>query len=242
MSTAIIIPTRLAAVRLPNKPLLKIGDKPMIVWVAENATKAAAISDIGDVFVACADQEIANVLSDYGYKSLLVEQPLETGTDRVFYGAQMLKNKSYKYILNVQGDLPFVSASNINGALDALRSNNCDIGTVVSPINDIKKISDPNVVKAVIGDNLRALYFTRGISPYGDGTFYEHIGVYAYTIEALDKFIHFNRTTLENRERLEQLRAMENGLDIFVNVVKDVPISIDTEYDLNVAREFIKSM
>ena len=237
-NTVIIIPSRLSAVRLPNKPLARIRGKPMILWVVEQALK----SGLSDVYVACCDSELADLLEKNNYNYVMTDPDLPTGTDRVHAALEAL-DKDYDFIINLQGDLPFISPEIITATHKVLISSDTDISTAAYLIknHEENKLDNPNVVKAVLSYKNKALYFSRACrGPYGGGEVYEHIGIYGYTRDALCKFVKLEQTPIERYEKLEQLRAMENDMNIHVAIVDDVPISIDTEDDLRIARELLK--
>ncbi len=227
----IIIPARLASTRLPNKPLLDIAGKHMIIRVIEKAYE----SGVGDVVVACGDQEIVDIVTKFGCKAVMTDPDLSSGSDRI-YAAYKQLNLKHRYIINLQGDLPTISPDLIMKINDGLISSNTDITTAASKIADEEEKRDPNVVKAIIGFDNRALYFTRAMCPWGEGDLYHHIGIYGYQNEALEKYIKFPPSPLEKREKLEQLRALENGLSISVSIVDTFPLGVDTIEDLEKVR------
>lgn len=230
--TAIIIPARLGSTRFPNKPLADINGKPMIVHVLERAQQAK----IGDVWVACCEREVFDVVTSHGGKAVMTEADLPSGTDRIYQAMQQI-GESYDVIINVQGDLPTIEPQVICRALEVLEESHADISTLAAVITEEAEKNNPNVVKAIIANNQndkggRALYFTRATAPYGPGALFHHIGLYAYRKEALEKFVSLSPSLLEQREKLEQLRALENGLHIEVGVVDTVPLGVDTPEDL----------
>ncbi len=232
-NTAIIIPARMGSTRFPGKPLADIAGKPMILHVVERALAA----DVGDVWVAVCEQEVFDVVKSSGANAVMTEVDLPSGTDRIF---QALKHtgKDYEYIINVQGDLPSIDPLVIKEALTLLKQSKADIATLAAVIKEEREKSDPNVVKAIIAGDVdmkrhgRALYFTRATAPFGEGSLFHHIGLYAYTKEALTKFVSLKPSILEQREKLEQLRALENGLHIEVGVVNSVPLGVDMPEDI----------
>lgn len=238
--TIILIPARLASTRLPNKPLADIGGEPMIVQVLRRAQEAK----IGNVVVACAEKEIADAVENAGGKAVLTDPAHPSGTDRIFEALTKIDpKKKYQHIVNVQGDLPTLDPHLIVEAVSLLQKG-VDIGTLVAEITKEEEKTNPNVVKAVLAlppekTQGRALYFTRSTAPFGEGPFYHHIGVYAYTRQALEKFISLPTSPLEYREKLEQLRALENGMRIDVAVVNTIPLGVDTPEDLAKARTAI---
>jgi 3-deoxy-manno-octulosonate cytidylyltransferase (CMP-KDO synthetase) len=238
----IIIPVRLASTRLPNKPLADICGKSMIQRVYEQAKKA----DIGEVVIACDGEEIATEVKKFGGKFVITDPNLPSGTDRIYAAYKKFSNADFDIILNLQGDLPNIDPQVIRDAAKAAQNNNCDIATVASKISDESEISNPNVVKIAIAfkeENLgKALYFSRCPIPYfktNSADFYHHIGIYAYTKSALEKFVNLEPSELEKRESLEQLRALENDMNIFVKIVKAHPLSVDTKDDLEKVTKLI---
>ena len=241
--TIILIPARLASTRLPNKPLANIAGKPMIIHVMDRAKEA----DIGDIAVCCAEQEIANAVEKSGGKAILTDPAHPSGTDRIYEAlTQIDPNKRYKYIVNVQGDLPTLDPHLIQEALALLSNPEVDISTLVAEIIQEEERINPNVVKAVLALKIskkhgRALYFTRCTAPYGQGVHYHHIGLYAYTRDGLERFVSLPPSPLEEREKLEQLRALEDGMRIDAAIVNTVPLGVDTEADLEKARQALTS-
>lgn len=237
----VIIPSRLAASRLPNKPLALIGADPMIVHVLRSAEAA----EIGPVLVACGDQEIADAVNSAGGQAVLTDPNLPSGSDRVWAAAlEFDPGATFDVIVNVQGDLPTLEPALVGAAVDALEEGGADIGTLVAAITDTEEANDPNVVKAAVDYSegrsvARALYFSRSCIPSGDGPHYHHIGIYAYRRDALARFVGAPATGLEKRERLEQLRAMELGMTISAGLVDTIPFGVDTPADLEQARRLL---
>lgn len=233
MRPIVMIPARLASTRLPDKPLADIAGKPMIVRVMECAQAA----EIGPVIVAAAEQEIVDAVNAAGGEGVLTNPNLPSGSDRIMQALGMCDPTGvYDTVVNVQGDLPTLDPLTIRDTLDALAD--ADIATPVVEIVRDEERTNPNVVKAVFGANRRALYFTRATAPSGDGPLYHHIGLYAYQRSALERFVGLPPGLLEQRERLEQLRALEDGMTINVTVVDTVPLGVDTPADLERAREW----
>lgn len=237
---AVFIPARMQSTRLPGKPLADINGKPMIARVLEKSQQA---NNIDDVYVACAEQEIYDVVIANGGKAILTDPEHPSGTDRI-YEAWQKSGKQYDYIVNVQGDLPTLDPKIIDKAVSLLDNENVDIATLAAVIDKESERSNPNVVKAVIAfennDSGRALYFTRATAPYGDGDLYHHIGLYVYRMDALEKFVKLSPSPLERREKLEQLRALENNMRIDVAIVDTVPLGVDTLEDLEYVRTITK--
>lgn len=232
--TAIFIPVRMAATRLPGKPTALIGDKPMMIWVGEKARSAA----VAEVIFACGDQELVKLANDYGFEAIYTDPNLASGSDRI-HAASKLAGNEYDIIVNVQGDMPLVSPETIKKTIQTLIDSDCDIATAAAPIKDEQERTNPNVVKAIIALNGRALYFTRS-TPYGEGEHYHHIGIYAYKKAALDRFVSLPPSPLEKREKLEQLRALENGLSIAVAIVDSAPYGVDSPEDLERVRKLAR--
>lgn len=236
----LMIPARLASSRLPNKPLADIAGKPMIVHVYERAVDAS----LGDVVVACSEQEVADAILQAGGKAVMTDPDLPSGTDRIYAALEAL-NQHYKYVINIQGDLPTLDPQLIIECYEVLKQKHTDISTLITPITNKEELTNPNVVKAVVAfdddTSGKALYFSRATVPYGEGTCYHHIGMYGYTYDALKKFVSLPPSALEKREKLEQLRALENGLSIAAKVVDTIPLGVDTQEDLEKARNHFKA-
>ena len=236
----VLIPARMSASRLPGKPLADIGGEPMIVHVMRRAEAAG----VGPVVVATDSEAIKTAVEKAGGRAVLTSADHPTGSDRIHEAARIVDPEGrYGRIVNVQGDLPTLEPGIVRAASDLLDDPSVDIGTLSAVITRHEEITNPNVVK-VVGTplserRLRALYFTRATAPSGDGPLYHHIGLYAYRRAALDRFVALPPAPLETRERLEQLRALENGMRIDVAVVDAVPLGVDTPADLERARGLI---
>jgi 3-deoxy-manno-octulosonate cytidylyltransferase (CMP-KDO synthetase) len=240
-SCLIVIPARLKATRLPDKPLADIGGEPMIVHVWRRAVEA----DCGAVVVATDSEKVREAIVTAGGAALMTRPDHVSGSDRV-YEAVLAHDPAAKLdmIVNLQGDLPTLDPALVRACLTALREGNADIGTIAAKIVRDEERTDPNVVKAIGSplpgsSTLRALYFTRATAPYGDGPLYHHIGIYAYTRRALERFVSLPPSPLELREKLEQLRALEAGMRIHVGLVDTVPLGVDTPPDLERARQLL---
>lgn len=234
----IMIPARMASTRLPGKPLADILGAPMIVHVWRRACEA----DAGPVVVACAEPEIADAVTAAGGRAVLTSPDLPSGSDRIFAALEAVDpDGRFDTVVNLQGDLPTIDPVAIHAALKPLADPEVDIATLVALIADAEERDDPNVVKAVVAlapaaDTGRALYFSRCPVPWGEGAHYHHIGIYAYRRAALARFVKLPPGILEKRERLEQLRALENGMRIDAALVETVPFGVDTQSDLERAR------
>lgn len=236
----ILIPARMAATRLPGKPLLDIAGKPMI----EHVLRRAEAARLGEVVVATDAEPIATAVEKAGGRAVMTRSDHVSGSDRIYEALNLLdQDKRIRIVVNVQGDLPTLSPRDITAAVKLLDDPAVDIATIAAEISNPDERGNPNVVKVVgspVGPHrLRALYFTRAAAPYGDGPLYHHIGLYAYRREALARFVGLPPSALEIRERLEQLRALEAGMRIDVAIVDSVPLGVDTPEDLEIARKTI---
>ncbi|MDP2118892.1 MAG: 3-deoxy-manno-octulosonate cytidylyltransferase [Hoeflea sp.] len=236
----VIIPARMASTRLPGKPLADIGGVPMVVRVA----RQAVLAGIGRVAVATDSREIAEAVEAAGLEAVMTRDDHQSGSDRVFEAARKMDpHGRAEIILNVQGDIPAIEPETIRRAALPLLSCPADLATLAVEIAEEAEKTNPNIVKVIgtpIGDRLlRALYFTRATAPYGEGPLYHHIGLYAWRRPALERFVSLEPSTLERRESLEQLRALENGMRIDVAIVDSVPLGVDTPADLERARQIL---
>jgi 3-deoxy-manno-octulosonate cytidylyltransferase (CMP-KDO synthetase) len=242
MTPIVLIPARMAAVRLPGKPLADIAGVPMVVRVLRQAEAAAA----GPVMVAAGDAEIAEAVRAAGGRAVVTDPDLPSGSDRILAAlSEADPDRRCDVVVNLQGDVPFVAPQTIGACVSLLAAQpDCDIATVVAPEASPADRANPDVVKAVLamaagGRAGRALYFTRS-TLYGDGPVWRHVGIYGYRRAALERFCAAPPSALERREKLEQLRALELGLSIWAAVTSDAPISVDNPADLQVARDVAK--
>jgi 3-deoxy-manno-octulosonate cytidylyltransferase (CMP-KDO synthetase) len=240
MSTLIVIPARLKATRLPDKPLADIAGEPMIAHVWRRAVEAKC----GPVIVVADDEAICEAVRLVGGEALMTRPDHQSGSDRIFEAVSRIDPEGeIETIVNLQGDLPTLDPRLVRACLGALDDSAADIGTIAATITRVEERTDPNVVKVVgspLGSRvLRALYFTRAAAPYGDGPLYHHIGIYAYRRAALARFVSLPPSPLETREKLEQLRALEAGMRIHVALVDTVPLGVDTPPDLARARQLL---
>jgi 3-deoxy-manno-octulosonate cytidylyltransferase (CMP-KDO synthetase) len=240
MNPLILIPARMAATRLPNKPLADIGGKPMIV----RAWEQAALSGFR-VAVAAGDPEIVEAVEAAGGLAVLTDPALPSGSDRIRAAVEAVDPEAaHDIVINIQGDMPFASPDLARACADLLaRESACDIATLVAAEADVSDRTNPDVVKAVLAlpegqTSGRALYFTRS-TLYGDGPVWRHVGIYGYRREALMRFCAAPPSPLEKREKLEQLRALEMGLQIWASVIDDAPLSVDNPADLEAARALV---
>ncbi len=241
MNPIVLIPARLAATRLPGKPLADIGGQPMIVRVLRAAEAAA----VGPVAVAAGDVEIVEAVRAAGGRAVLTDPALPSGSDRIRAALEALDPEGRcDAVINLQGDMPFVAAEVVSACARLLAEEpGCDIATVVAPESSRADRGNPDVVKAVLAlpegaRQGRALYFTRS-TLHGEGPIWRHIGIYGYRRQALERFVAAEPSPLERREKLEQLRALELGLQIWAAVIDEAPISVDTPADLERARSAV---
>ncbi|MBX3597641.1 MAG: 3-deoxy-manno-octulosonate cytidylyltransferase [Rhizobiaceae bacterium] len=240
MTVLILIPARMASTRLPGKPLADIAGKPMIVHVA----KRAAESGLGRVVVATDTQDVVDAVRASGFEAIMTRPDHESGSDRIFEALGIVDPKGdVETILNVQGDLPTIDPATIQAVFRPFEDRSVDIATLGVEITDEEEKTNPNVVK-IVGSplspsRLRALYFTRATAPWGEGPLHHHIGLYAYRRAALERFVTLKPSSLERREKLEQLRALEAQMRIDAEIVDTVPLGVDTPQDLQRAREIL---
>jgi 3-deoxy-manno-octulosonate cytidylyltransferase (CMP-KDO synthetase) len=241
MKPIVLIPARMASTRLPGKPLADIAGLPMIVRV----WKQAVAAELGPVVVAAAEQEIVDAIEEAGGRAVLTRPGLPSGSDRIFAAlGDVDPRRAHDVVVNLQGDLPALDPAYIRAVAETLEATGADVATLVAEIDDEADRDNPNVVKPVVawdktGARGRALYFTRARAPHGDGPLFHHVGIYAYTRDALTRFVTLPPSALEKREKLEQLRALEAGMTIAVARVRDVPLSVDTPEDLKKARDLL---
>jgi len=237
----LVIPARMAATRLPGKPLADIHGRPMIAHVLDRAREAR----IGPLAVACAEEEIAEAARTAGAQALVVADDVPSGTDRVQRAMKALDPAGeYDVVVNLQGDFPTIRPETLRAVLAPLEDPAVDIGTLVCPIANETEARTDSFVKcacAFTGDSMvaPALYFSRLPIPWGDGPRWHHIGVYAYRRAALDRFVTLPASPLELREKLEQLRALEAGMKISAARVEHGPFGVDTPEDLERARALL---
>ena len=236
----ILIPARMAATRLPGKPLADIAGTPMIVRVLRRAEAAA----VGPVVVATDSPEIETVVHKAGGRAVMTRADHASGSDRIFEALGKIDpGGRATIVVNVQGDLPTLEPSAIAAAVALLADTAVDIATPAAEITRADERDNPGVVK-VVGTpvaprRLRALYFTRATAPHGEGPLYHHIGLYAFRRSALERFVTLAPSPLEKREKLEQLRALEASMRIDVAIVDTAPLGVDTPEDLARARAML---
>jgi len=239
----ILIPARMASTRLPGKPLADIAGEPMIVHVWRRAMAAK----LGRVVVATDEPEIAEAVEKSGGAAVLTRADHASGTDRIHEAlANVDPGRRVEIVVNMQGDLPTLDPASLAAAVAVLVDDAAvDIATLAAEIRKAEERDNPNVVKVVgtpVGPSrLRALYFTRATAPAGAGPLYHHIGLYAFRRAALERFVKLPPSPLEQREKLEQLRALEAGMRIDAAIVDAVPLGVDTTEDLATARAVLTS-
>lgn len=251
---AVIIPARLGSTRFPGKILADLGGKKVIEWVIQNAKNA----DVGDVILAYAEDEILNNISIKPDLAVKTEPNLANGTLRIYDAYSKLNSglhhsnnsKKYKYIINLQGDLPIFDVKILQNLADALRggqgaasagspgsiADKYDIITPICKIDSKEEVNNPNVVKVACGSGMNAIYFSRSPVPYDSDQYYKHIGIYGFYADSLKRFISLPQSKLEAYEKLEQLRALESGMKIRCIIADSYPISVDTKDDLELAK------
>ena len=233
-NTAIIIPTRLEAKRFPNKPLAEINNVPMIIQVLKRAKE----SQVGDVFVATPDQKIIDIVQANGGQTVLTKNDHPSGSDRVYEAYLKKINNKADLIINLQGDMPNIKPDAIIKLEKLMRSNECEIGTLASSIQDNSEVDDVNIVKVEVKQDLNndkfldVVDFFRAKKNLNNERIYHHIGIYAFTTTALSKYVKLNRSKLEIERNLEQMRAMENNMVLKVGFSDSTPLGVDTEEDL----------
>ncbi len=231
--TIILIPSRLAASRLPNKPLLKINNNSIINLVFQKAVSAA----IGDVYVATGDKEIFNNVTQNGGKCILTNQAHKTGTDRIFEAITKLNLTDIEYVINLQGDEPMINIEDIKNLKKCAIESKSQLATLACKINNKEIFKKKNIVKVITENeisnkkNSRAKQFLRQVSERQNYFIYHHVGIYIYSISTLKKFVNLKPTKNEISKNLEQLRALENNIIIDVIYANSSPIGVDTEED-----------
>lgn len=234
----VVIPSRYASTRFPGKVLARLAGREVVEWCYQAAKRAR----LGPVVVATEDRRVAKAVQAFGGEALMTSPRCGSGSDRVHEAA---KRYQTPFILNLQGDLPLVSPSTLRRVVKLLRDNpKADIATAVIPLQNPRRAADPNVVKAALGAQGRALYFSRSPIPFSrngrKAPRYEHLGLYAFRRPALARFVRLPPSPLEKAESLEQLRALGDGMSIYAAVVHEPPVAIDTPADLRRAESFLK--
>ena len=240
--TAIIIPSRLDAVRLPNKPLELINNKEMILHVYDAAKK----TNTGEVYVATPDQKIIDVVNNYGGQAILTSLNHQTGTDRVYEIFKNKLNSEPNIIVNLQGDMPNIDPQAIANLVSYMNKNTCDIGTLASSFTSETELADENNVKVAVNSKLENNKFDQAIDFFRIDekkykNYYHHVGIYAFTNKALLRYVSLKRSKLELERKLEQLRALENSMTIHVGFINSSPLSVDTINDLKEVRQIMET-
>ncbi|WP_128291966.1 3-deoxy-manno-octulosonate cytidylyltransferase [Afifella aestuarii] len=240
MNPLIVIPARLAATRLPEKPLADIAGRPMIAHVVDRGRE----SGLGPVVVATDEKRIGEAAEAAGAIAIMTRADHPSGSDRIAEALATFDPEGrHDVVVNMQGDLPTFDPATLAAALRPLEDPEVAITTLTAEISEEGERTNPNVVKVVgtpvAPDRLRALYFTRATAPYGEGPLFHHIGLYVYRRAALQRFVALPPGILERREKLEQLRALENGMRIDAMIVETVPLGVDTMADLERARAIL---
>ena len=231
MKTLVIIPSRMSATRLPGKPLLKINGLSIISHVSKKAEEA----NIGDVIVATEDQEIIDDVRRNGFNAILTSNKHKTGTDRIHEALKKSSIKDVDFIMNLQGDEPAIDIQDIVSLNDKMLKNPSNIGTLAAKITDNKNLKNVDIVKVITENTLKENNFPRGLSFLRESkkmnNIYNHIGVYCYSRDSLEKFVQLSQSKNEIENRLEQLRALDNNMNINVSLAKSVSLGVDTMED-----------
>jgi 3-deoxy-manno-octulosonate cytidylyltransferase (CMP-KDO synthetase) len=232
MKTLVIIPSRLSATRLPGKPLLKINGISIISHVFKKAVEA----NIGEVYVATEDQEIIDDVQKNGGQAILTSSNHKTGTDRIYEAVEKLGKSDIELVMNLQGDEPLMNVKDIRNLHDQMLKTKSELGTLASNITDKKLYEEQNVVKVVTAESLKISRFSEAVnfirkSTYKIENIYHHLGIYCYQIETLKNFVSLNQSENEIKNKLEQMRALDNDIKIKVSLAKESPIGVDTKED-----------
>ena len=240
--TAIIIPSRLDALRFPNKPLELINNKEMILHVYEAAKK----TNTKEVYVATPDQKIIDLITSNGGKAFLTSLNHQTGTDRIYEVFKTQLNNEPNIIVNLQGDMPNINPQDIINLISYMTKSQCDIGTLASSFSSNEELKDKNNVKVAVNEKLTANNFGEASDFFRTNSMtheniYHHIGIYAFTNKALVRYVSLKRSKLELERKLEQLRALENSMSIHVGYINSSPLSVDTKNDLIEVRKIMEN-
>jgi 3-deoxy-manno-octulosonate cytidylyltransferase (CMP-KDO synthetase) len=240
---AIIIPSRLNAERLPNKPLKLINKKEMILHVYDSAKN----SNVGEVIVATPDQKICDLIKNHNGLAVLTSDKHETGTDRVFEVFEKELKSIPEIIINFQGDMPNLNPQAIRDLAEHMKKNLCDIGTLASEIKNDNEEKNLNVVKVLVDNNIKNKSFAKAVdffrisNEHLSKLTYHHVGIYAFTNKALIRYVSLKRSKLEKKRNLEQLRALEDKMKIDVGYIDTCPLSVDTQADLVAIKEVMEN-
>jgi len=242
MKTLVIIPSRLSAQRFPGKPLMKINGLSIISHVFKKAEEA----NIGEVIVAAEDQEIVDDVKQNGGQAILTKNEHKTGTDRIYEVFQKINSTDIDLVMNLQGDEPLMNVDDIRNLNIKMIENSSKLGTLASKIQDKALLENPNVVKVLTKENLNqtnfpeALNFMRNITEEKENI-YHHLGIYSYNKDTLEKFVSLNQSNNEIKNKLEQLRALDNSIKINVAFAKFAPIGVDTKEDLEAVKKIMEN-
>ena len=221
----------MSATRLPGKPLLKINGLSIISHVSKKAGEA----NIGDVIVATEDQEIIDDVRSNGFKAILTSNKHKTGTDRIYEALKKSNVRDVDFIMNLQGDDPAIDIDDIKSLNDKMVKNNSNLGTLAAKLKDNKNLKNENIVKVITENSLERDHFPKAVSFSRKSeqveNIYHHVGIYCYSIDCLKKFVHLDQSKNEIENRLEQLRALDNNIDINVSLAMSSPTGVDTEED-----------
>ncbi|WP_291393056.1 3-deoxy-manno-octulosonate cytidylyltransferase [Acinetobacter sp.] len=235
--TVIIIPSRIGSTRLPNKPLSQIGHLSLIEHVIVSLQNTFK----DNIYIATDSEKIAKIINNHDVKVIMTDPECKTGSDRVYEALRKIPNNAQiKYVINIQGDMPFVNPKIVEQIVQRLKQNDCDIVTSIVKVDKDIASSESNV-KVVFDNNWNALYFSRSMIPHGAEEFYYHVGIYGFHASSLEQFIKLKQSKYETCEKLEQLRAIENGMKIGVCLTNEIPISVDTPEDLEKAICYYKT-
>ncbi|MCX5793925.1 MAG: 3-deoxy-manno-octulosonate cytidylyltransferase [Elusimicrobia bacterium] len=234
----VVIPARLGSTRFPAKVLARLGGRPVVEW----CWRAARAAGVGPVLVATDDERVRRAVAAFGGLAVMTPVSCASGSDRV---ARAARGRREPLVINLQGDMPFIKPSTVRRVAELLRRNpGADMATAVMPLRDPRRDADPNVVKAALAQDGRALYFSRAAIPFardgGKPRRFEHLGIYGFRRRSLDRFVRLPATALERCECLEQLRALEDGMSIYAAVVTERPVAIDTPADLRRAERMLQ--
>ena len=239
---AIIIPSRLRAERLPNKPLKLINNKEMILHVYDTAK----LSNVGEVIVATPDQEILNLVKTHNGQAVLTSNKHQTGTDRVFEVFESKLKSKPEIIINFQGDMPNLNPDTIKDLATHMKKNLCDIATLASDLENEQEKKNPNVVKVLTDNEIKNKNFSKALDFFRTSNkplsrlTYHHVGIYAFTNKALIRYVGLKRSKLEKERKLEQMRALENQMRIDVGYIDSCPLRVDTESDLKAIKKIME--
>ncbi len=241
--TIIVIPARMASTRLPGKPMADLCGRPMIVRVWERARQAG----LGPVLVAAAEPQIARLIEETGGQAIVTDPDLPSGSDRIAQALALRDpQRRYRFVVNLQGDLPLIAPEAITRCLEPFRLKGVDLTTLAAQIEDENELTDPNVVKAVMGEPDSAGLaiaedFERQLPASASPPYWHHVGLYAYRRSALERFVSLPVSAREAERKLEQMRALDNGMKIGVACVDTIPFGVDTPDDLERARKVLRA-